>query len=314
MPVRAAIAFAPATVANVGPGFDVFGFAIDGPGDVVELRRTPRPGVRIAWILGDGGRLPRAASRNVASAVVLKMLRAAAVPFGADLVLRKGLPLGSGMGSSSASAVAAALAANALLDGRFSDRDLLGFARHGERVACGAAHADNVAPCLFGGFTLVRGEPPEVDRIAVPPRWHVAVVHPGIELPTRRARAAVPEKVSVAAMTANVGAAAALIAAMHRRDIASAGRALMADAVVEPARAGLIPGYAAVRRAALAAGAAGASISGAGPSMFALTDGRAGAKMAAAAMAAAWKREGVDAELFVGRMGAPGARLIQEGR
>src|SRR3989338_8803568 len=166
-------AFAPATVANVGPGFDVFGFALAGVGDTVEVRRRARPGARLVGVVGDGGRLPREAAKNVASAVVMKMLKAVDARFGVEVTLRKGLPLGSGLGSSAASAVAAAVASNGLLGGRFSDEELLEFSRYGEKVACGAAHADNVASALLGGFTIVRSyEPLEVVRLTVPDRWH----------------------------------------------------------------------------------------------------------------------------------------------
>jgi len=309
MPVRFVRAFAPATVANVGPGFDVFGFALEGPGDVVELRRTSSRRVRLAEVLGDGGRLPRGVGANVASAVVRNVCRAAGARCGADVRLIKGLPLGSGLGSSSASAVAAAVAANALLGRPFSPLEVLEFARQGEAVACGSAHADNVAPALFGGFTLVRGpEPLEVVRIG-PPGWFVAVAHPRLELRTKKARQILPRRVGLADLTGNVGNAAAMVAALYDDDIRLFGRALMGETVVEPARARLIAGYDEVREAALDAGAAGAAISGAGPSMFALAGSRAVAAKAAGRMAAAWKRLGIASDIIISRLGASGARI-----
>lgn len=263
----------------------------------------------MAEIRGDGGELSRRAGENVASAVVRKVLRAAGARCGADVTLIKGLPLGSGLGSSSASAVAAAVAANALLGRPFSLAEILEFARQGEAVACGSAHADNVAPALYGGFTLVRGpEPVEVVRVK-PPRWFAAVVHPHLDLSTRKARKVLSRRVELADMTVNVGNAAVAVAAIYKNDIGLFGRAVMAEAVVEPARAPLIAGYAEVKRAALSAGAAGVSISGAGPSLFAVAGSRAAAAKAAGRMAAAWRAIGIGSDIIISSLGAAGARV-----
>jgi homoserine kinase len=225
------------------------------------------------------------------------------------------LPLGSGLGSSSASAVAAAVAVDALIGRPYSQEELLGYARFGERVACGAAHADNVAPCLLGGFCIVRSqEPLEIIRLDVPSAWRVAVVHPHVMLPTKKARAALPASVALSAMASNAANAAALVASIAKKDIGLFGRSVMAEAVVVPARRRLIPGFADAARAALHAGAAGVSISGAGPSLFALTDGDRRAKVVAARMVAAWKRLGIGADPFVSRIGAEGARILGNGR
>jgi homoserine kinase len=308
-------------VANVGPGFDVFGFALDGAGDTVEAWRVVRSGVRLREVTGDGGKLPRDPRRNVATAVASKMLREAGAAFGVEMTLHKGLPLGSGLGSSAASAVAAAVALNALLGDRFSKEELLDFARCGEKVACGSAHADNAAPALYGGFTLVlstelpkRGLFPAVDiiRLVLPKNWYIAVVHPHFELPTKKARAILPDRVPLSKMTSNVGNAAALVAALAKNDIALFGRALMGDRVIEPVRAKLIPGYKDVKKAAMQAGAFGAAVSGAGPSMFALTADRAGAKVVAERMAAAWRKVGIAADPFVSPIGTRGARVLSK--
>jgi homoserine kinase len=316
MPYSYAEAFAPATVANVGPGFDVFGFALDGEGagDTVEIRLTEKKGVRIREITGDGGKLPRDPSKNVASAVAMKMLRDFRPGFGVEVSLHKGLPLGSGLGSSSASAVAAAVAMNGIFGGFIAPQSMLDYARFGEKVACGAAHADNVAPALYGGFTLLRpidkGDV-EVVRLQTPKGWYVAVVHPHMELPTKKARAALPKQVSLSRMTANAGNAAAVVAALAKENIKLCGRALMGDTVVVPARKKFIRGFDDVMMAALKAGAAGASISGAGPSLFALTDSRSHAKVVAEKMARAWKRRGIGTDVFVSPMGGRGARIIE---
>lgn len=315
MTPRSVKAFAPATVANVGPGFDAFGFALERPGDHVEARRSGRPGVRLVSVTGDGGALPRDAKRNVVAAVAGRMVRGLGLPFGIDLALEKGLPLGSGLGSSSASAVAAALAVNALVGRPYPDAELLDFARYGERIACGAAHADNVAPCLLGGFCIVRSyDPLEVVRLDAPRTWRAVVVHPHATLPTKRARAALPKSATLSAMTSNAANAAAVVAALQKKDLGLFGRAVMAEAVVVPARRRLIPGFGEAARAAIHAGAAGVSISGAGPSLFALTEGDRRAKVVAAKMVAAWKRLGIGAEAFTSRIGAPGARIVAVGR
>jgi homoserine kinase len=321
MVIRYTKAFAPATVANVGPGFDVFGFALEKAGDTVEAWRTERKGVRIREITGDNGELPRDPARNVASAVAARILRDVGARFGVEIALHKGLPLGSGLGSSSASAVAAALAMNGLLNGMIAPPTLLDAARYGEFVACGAAHADNVAPALYGGFIVVFQRNPlpfgeeeagsfDVIRLAPPAGWCVAVIHPHFELPTKKARASLPKTVTLDRMTANVGNASALIAAISSGDIRLAGRALMGDAVVVPARKRLIKGFDAVAAAAVKAGAAGVSISGAGPSLFALTSSKGHAKVVAEKMSLAWRRLGVVTDVLTSRFGAPGARIL----
>lgn len=299
---------APATVANVGPGFDVFGFALDGPCDAVGVRRIARPAVRLVDIRGDGGALPLSTSKNVAAAVAAKMLRAVGATFGIEMTLEKGMPIGSGLGSSSASAVAAVVATDRLLGGRFSENELLDFARYGEKVACGSSHADNVAPALLGGFTIVRSlNPLEIVRLDVPSRWRAAVVHPHFRLDTKRARAALPPRVPLAAMTASAANSAAAVAAIYKKDLVLFGRAVMGDVIVAPARMKLIPAAAAVAAAALRAGAAGVSVSGAGPTLFALTDSEAHAKIIARKMAAFWLQKGLGSDIFISPVGAVGA-------
>lgn len=311
MPVVYAKAFAPATVANVGPGFDAFGFAVAGAGDTVEARCTEKRGLRLMQITGDGGALPRDAKKNVVTAVTAKMTRDLGLLFGIELSLHKGLPLGSGLGSSSASSVAAAVAVNELIGNAYSDEELLDFARYGEKVACGAAHADNVAPSLFGGFCVVRSlDPLDVIRLTVPSAWRAVVVHPHIDLPTKKARAVLPKSVSLKDMITNAANAAAVVAAIHNKDIWLFGRAVMAESVVVPARRKLIPGFTDVGIAAMHAGASGVSISGAGPSMFALTADVRHAKVVAAKMVRAWKQHGIDADVVVSPIGATGARIL----
>ncbi len=306
--------FAPASIANFGVGFDVLGAAIDGPGDVVRARLSPKPGVRLLGVAGDGGRLPRTSRRNTAAVAAAEVLRLAGERArGIDLTLEKGLPLSSGMGSSAASAAAGALAAGLLLGIR--DRAaLLRPALLGEHVADGSWHGDNVFASLLGGLVLVPSSDPkgrlEAVSLKFPPKLRVVVVHPALELPTRRARAVLPAAVPMAAHTAHAAALASLVAALADGDLARAGRALFEDRLVDPARLALIPGGPAAVRAMRRAGALGAAVAGAGPSLVALTDGDARGRIIARAARAAFRRAGVAAEGSVHRIDALGARRL----
>jgi homoserine kinase len=307
--------FAPASVANFGVGFDVLGAALEGPGDVVRARLTEKPGVRLLGISGDGGRLPLSARRNTAAVAAAAVLEAAGERRrGVELTLEKGLPLSSGMGSSAASAAAGALAAGLLLG--VTDRAaLLRPALLGEHVADGSWHGDNVFASLLGGLVLVPSSDPEGPlapvRLRAPARLRLVLVHPALELETRRARGVVPRKVPMAVHTAHAASLAGLVAALADGDLARAGRALLGDRIVDPARLPLIPGGRAVLDAMLAAGAHGACLAGAGPSLLALTeDGPVAARIARAAEAA-WRRGGIAAHASVHRLDARGARRVR---
>ncbi len=318
-------AFAPGSVSNVGPGFDVFGFAVDGVGDTVEARRREQPGVVLTDITGDGGRLPREAERNTAGIAALQLLRAARERMqlegasselpGVELTLHKGMPLASGLGSSAASAVAAVVAVDALLGTTLPQETLLRCAVEGERVACGSAHADNAAPSLYGGFVLVRGAPAGGDagahgvtQLPVPEGLTCALLHPHVEVETRAAREALGDRVALAAAVRQWGNAAALVASLFRGDLDLLASALE-DSVAEPVRARFVPGFAAVRAAALDAGALGCGLSGSGPTIFALTRGRAG-DIATAMREALTAATGIDGDLFTSDVDAPGARVV----
>jgi homoserine kinase len=305
-------AFAPATVSNVAAGFDVLGFALDQPGDLVLASLADHPGARLTAVRGDGGRLPREAGRNTASAAAEALLAALGTRQGVALELHKGLPLASGVGSSGASAVAAVVAVNELL-GRPAGLDLLlRCAMAGEQAGCGAVHPDNVAPALYGGFVLARSaDPPDIVRLPVPAGLACAVLHPSIEIHTGTARALLGDSVPLAAAVrqwANVGA---LVAALYSADWDLLSRALV-DHVAEPKRAALVPGFHAIKTAAVAAGALGCSLSGSGPSIFALARSLEGAQAAGDAMAAAWREAspGVSADLWVSPVGTHGARIV----
>lgn len=308
--------FAPATVANVGSAFDVLGCALEAPGDIVEASLSGAPGVRVISISGDHGKLPLEADRNTAGVAAKALLAYLQVrdpsllAAGVELRIEKGLPIGSGLGSSSASAVAGVVAVNELFGAPLSRSELIPFAMEGERVACGAAHADNVAPSLLGGFALIRSYSPlECIAIPAPEAAWVSVVSPHLELRTQDARKILKRSVSLDAAIAQWGNVAALVAGIYQGDIALMGRALE-DKIIEPERAQLIPGFFAVKEAALQAGASGCSISGSGPSVFALSGCEATAGASGDAMARAFAHLSIEASLHISRINRHGASVL----
>ena len=306
--VRQARAFAPASVANVAVGFDLLGYALEGVGDTVTVRRLDAPQVRIAAIRGTTVELPLEAERNTAGTALIALRTALTLPFGFELEIDKGIPLSSGMGGSAASCVAALVAANALLDTPLSRDQLYLYALEGEAVASGSRHGDNLGPMLLGGLVLSTLE--RMVPVPVPETWHSLLVHPDAVLETRRARAALAGDYRLAdfvAQSANLGL---VLAGCHAGDEALV-RSGLRDVLIEPRRAPLIVGFAAVKAAALAAGAMGASISGAGPSVFAWFATRAAAESAAPALQAAFADAGFDSQSWVSALNCPGARLLQ---
>jgi homoserine kinase len=309
-PSPEATAFAPATVANLGPGFDVLGLALAGAGDVVTARRARGRGVVAVTVSGDGGKLPLDPERNTAGIAARATLERAGVPeVGVELELAKGLPIGSGLGSSAASAAAAAFAVNLLLGAPLRKGELIEPCVEAEAFVSGR-HADNVAAALLGGLILVRSlDPLDVVRLPVPDGLMVAVVTPEIEVSTRRAREVLPQQVPLASSVQNAASLAAFVAACHSGDLALVARAVR-DEIVTPARAPLIPGCAAVIDAALTAGALGSGISGSGPSIFALCRSERSAHEVAAAMRRAFAAEGLGSRAIVSPGDCPGARRM----
>ena len=264
-----ATAFAPASSGNVAIGFDILGFAIDALGDRVTVSRTARPGVTISGVTGVAGELPNNPTQNTAGQSLLAMQEALHPGFGFDMRIDKGIPLGSGLGGSAASAVGAVVAANALLGAPCGQLELLKFAMQGEAVASGSLHVDNISPSLFGGLVLTVGiDHPRVKRIPVPPGVCAVLIHPHMFLATRQARAILKRDVPLADFVWQTANLAGFISGCYTDDLDMI-RASFEDVVIEPQRQALIPGFAAVRAAALAAGALGCSISGAGPTLFA---------------------------------------------
>lgn len=302
-------AFAPATVANVACGFDVFGMAINGPGDEVSVTINKTGKIVITDITGVDG-LPIDAEQNTAGVAVTAYLKRVQPGVGADIQIYKKLPVGSGMGSSAASAAAALVAVNHALGNRLTRHELLPFAMEAERVACGSAHADNVAPALLGGFVLVRDHRvPDVINLPLPPDLMCVTVYPQIELHTREARKALRSGIKLTDAVKQWANTAAFVAGLLRHDYDLIGRS-MEDVVAEPVRSIFIPGFAEVKAAAIRAGALGCSISGSGPALFALCKGNHVAHRVALAMQSAFQAIGLSHLSYISTLPAQGARIL----
>lgn len=302
-----ACAFAPACVGNVGVGFDILGHSMAGAGDRAQVRRIDLPQVRIAAIHGSATPLPMEAGHNTAGMGLIALRRALQLPFGFELELHKGIALGSGMAGSAASCVAALVAANALLDEPLPPAALYPFALEGEAVASGSRHGDNIGPMLLGGLVLATRD--RLLRIPVPATWHCALVHPHHVLETRHARAVLAEPYPLGDFVTQ-SANLALVLAGCFQDDAALVRAGLKDVLVEPRRAPLVPGFARVQQAALDHHAMGASISGAGPSVFGWYEHRADAAAAAVSMQAAFAEVGLGSDRFVAPIDGPAAGLV----
>ncbi|HUP55826.1 MAG TPA: homoserine kinase, partial [Bdellovibrionota bacterium] len=301
-----------ATVSNVAVGFDLLGFSIEGIGDRATVTKTQSKGqVEIEAIEGLEG-LPTDARANTASAGLIELLKERKLPFGFRIRIEKGIPLGSGMGGSAASAVAAAVAANALLESPLGHEELLEYILIGEAVASGSKHGDNVTPCLVGGLVMVTSvEPPRFVRIPAPGRLWAAVVHPPLEVKTKAARAILKPEIPLKTHVAQAAKLGGFLAGCFTDDISLVAGNLV-DLVIEPQRAQLIRGFSEVKQCALSAGALGCSISGAGPAVFALTDGKDRALAVAEAMKAAFAQASVPgARSWVSSLSNPGARLVK---
>lgn len=304
-----ATAFAPASVGNVGVGFDILGHVIEGVGDTVTVRRIEAPEVRIASIRGATVDLPLDAPGNTAGAALISLREALALPFGFEVEIEKGIPLGSGMGGSAASCVAALVAANELLDAPLAREGLYPHALVGEAVASSGRHGDNLGPMLLGGLVLSTAD--RLVRIPVPEDWHSVLVHPDAVLETRRARAALQGHYELKEFVAQSAGLALVLAGCHAGDAALVREGLK-DVLVEPRRAPLIAGFDAAKRAALEAGAMGASISGAGPSVFAWFESRAQAEVAAPRVQAAFAGAGFASQAWVSPVNATGAEVLPD--
>ncbi|PRZ27770.1 homoserine kinase [Flavobacterium granuli] len=305
--------FCPATIANLSCGFDVLGLCLDNVGDEMIIKKSTTKGIRITKIVGAD--LPLETEQNVAGVAALALIEAVEaklgpITIGFDIEIYKNIKAGSGIGSSAASAAGAVFGINALLESPFEIKDLVQFAMQGEKLACGNAHADNVAPALLGGFTLVRSYTPlDIIKIESPSELYATVVHPQIELKTSDARSVLKQNVSLKSAIMQWGNVGGLIAGLYTQDYDLIGRSLH-DEIVEPIRSVLIPGFDLIKQTALENGALGSGISGSGPSIFALSKGAATAQKIAKAMSAVYEEMNLPYEIHVSKVNDQGMKII----
>lgn len=308
---RSVRVFAPATVANIVCGYDILGFALEEPGDEVHMQLVDEPGVRIKKISGDDGRLPLDAAKNTVSASVQHYLRHIGNENqGIEIELAKKMPIGSGLGSSSASTVAGLFAANSLMGNPLRTEQLVPFAMLGEELACGTGHADNVAPALLGGVTLIRSyEPLDIIKLPYPEQVHCAVIFPHVDVPTRDARQMIRSKVFLKDAVTQWGNIAGLVSGFFMKDIPLIGRS-MQDILIEPTRAILIPSFYTMRQIALDHGAISFGISGSGPSVFAFCPDRKKAEDINQSIKAHLASLGIDCNTYQSGINKNGPRIM----
>ncbi|MFQ5598839.1 MAG: homoserine kinase [Nitrospiria bacterium] len=302
--------FAPASVGNIGPGFDVLGMALSGMGDILFLRRSASPEIVIEEIRGDGGQLPYQADENTAGIAAKAVLDHLNIKEGVSLRLQKAIP-GSGLGSSAASAVAGAYGTNRLFGGPLTKEALIPMAAIAESKVSGALFFDNIGPSMIGGITWSHPQTKEVVSLGWMDHAVIVIATPDFPLLTRDARSRLPSSVPMADFVSNMAYAAMMSWAVAKQDVIRFGRSIQ-DRVAEPARASLIKGFGEVKRAALSAGALGCSISGAGASMFAVVEGLTQGEAVADAMKAAFGRHDVLAQVCITRIDQAGARLVAD--
>lgn len=300
--------FCPATVANVSCGFDVLGVALDSVGDEMVVRKVTQKGIKITKLTGQD--LPKETLNNVAGVAGNAFLLASDYDGGFEIEIDKKIKPGSGIGSSAASSAGAVWAMNHLLGNPFSKTELVKFAMEGERLASDVAHADNVAPALFGGFTLVRSyNPLDVIDIPAPSELYVTIIHPQIEIKTSDSRKVLKTTISMETGIKQWGNVGGLIAGLFKKDYDLIGRSLE-DHIVEPIRSILIPGFDEVKKVSLEAGALGSGISGSGPSIFAFSKGEETAVKVGEAMKTVYDKIGIDYEIHVSKINMEGVKLL----
>jgi homoserine kinase len=304
--------FAPASVSNVGPGFDVLGFALEEPGDYIEVKVTDQPGVQIKKITGDGGKLSHDAERNTASFAALSFLNFIKADFGVEMTVNKRMPFASGLGSSAASAVGGVFAVNALLQNKLPNEELIMHALEGEKIASGnSLHADNVGPALYGGFVIARSIfPIDIIKIPFPEELACLIVYPHIEIKTEEARRILPEMVTRTNAVKQSAHAASLIAGIMLKDYRLMGRS-MTDFIAEPLRAKLIPMYNDLKSFLLQYGAVSFNISGSGPTMFSFFDNHEVLKDTAPKLRKFLKQMSIETDVYITKVNNQGPKIIQ---
>jgi len=298
----------PATVANVGCAFDIMGFAIAGSGDRMHFEKTGEKGVTIK--VKGKYKLPEEPEKNVAGVVALAMIEEVKPGFGIYIEMEKGVLPGSGMGSSGASAAGAAFGVNKLLGSPFNNEELVKFAMLGEALASGTPHPDNVAPALYGGFTLIRSSNPlDIIPLPTPDNLFVSIIHPEIEVKTQNARNILKKSILLKDAVVQWGNVAGLVSGLFLNDYELIGRSLQ-DNIIEPVRSMLIPLFDEVKNAALSTGALGCSISGSGPSIFALSEGKKTAEKVSEAMTDVYSKTDVNFGIYTSGINAKGVEII----
>lgn len=300
--------FCPATIANLSCGFDVLGLCLETAGDEMIIKKSDIKGIRITKIIGAD--LPLETDKNVAGVAGLAMLENVDTEFGFDIEIYKNIKAGSGIGSSAASSAGAVFGINELLGRPFTRKELVLFAMQGEKLASGNAHADNVAPALLGGFTLVRSSNPlDIIKIKSPSELYATVVHPQIELKTSDARSVLKQNISLKSAITQWGNVGGLIAGLYTKDYELIGRSLH-DVIIEPLRSVLIPGFDLIKQTALKNGALGSGISGSGPSIFALSKGKETAEKIGKAMSEVYDNMNLPYEIHVSKVNDEGMKII----
>ena len=304
--------FAPASVSNVGPGFDMMGFALHEPGDEIKLTLTNRKEIRITKILGDGKRLPYEPEKNTTTVAIKSLLKKYDLNPGLDVEIHKKMGIGSGLGSSAASAVGGVFAVNKLLKLGLSNYKLLEHALAGEFIASGSIHADNIAPALFGGFVLIRSYKPTIDVIQLdyPKNLFCTIIFPNIEIKTCDARKILSKTVNIKTAVAQAGHASGLVAGLLTNNLNLIGRSIV-DHIAEPKRAKLIPCYNEVREAALSCDALNCNITGSGPSMFAFSTSQKKAEQIGEAMKKAAAGKGLKSKIYVSKINEQGPVVLE---
>ena len=299
--------FAPASIANLGCGFDIMGLALDEVGDVLEMSISEGDGLSITNL--SGVPLPDDIEKNVITPVVRKFMQLTGNKAQVDIVIREKIYPGSGIGSSSASSAAAAFGMNELYGAPLSEEEVVICAMEGENLASGGYHADNAAPAVMGGIVLIRGyEPLDLIKLPVPGDFYCAVVHPRLVVSTKEARSILPKQVPMHDAIAQWGNVGGLVAGLYSGNIGLIGRA-MKDSIAEPYRKGFIPGFDALREKILAHGSLAMNIAGSGPSVFALANRREIAVKAGAIMDEHFSALGIDHHCYVVKVSNRGARL-----
>jgi len=304
-------AFAPASVTNVGCGFDILGFALEYPGDEIVVRLSGGKNITIKKITGDKGKLSREIEMNTAGVAIKSFLKEINFNKGIDIEIHKKMALGTGLGSSAASAVAAVVALDHLLGTKFSKKDLLRFALEGEKLTSGGrCHADNVAASLYGGFIIVRNtDDLDIVNIDYPENMYCSVIYPHIVMNTSDMRKLLRKEITLADAVKQWGNIASLVAALMKKDFDLISRSLN-DFIIEPIRALLIPSFYEIKNAALDAGAVGCSISGSGPSLFALTKSKTSAQKVADEMKKILDKIEIKNDIFISKINKRGPKIL----